>query len=268
MKKNYLIYFFFLTGLYSCSNDDSSNPTTSDSIEKYHFDYMFHNTNALATTSNELVKLTYDKNQRVVKKTGKVLWYGSDSNIIGKFSDEIFEDIDYTKNEAKITLKTTSKEFQLYAYNRTIVFDNQERMAKRYIYSAGDVIKNDTVVYFYNDANQIIATKKGNDKMQNESAQYYYNPAGNLDSIVTKMYDRKNYNYRNVEIFSGYDNAVNPLKKLVIFEDTYLRSLSKNNFAKYQKIGKNIDNSIISKSERTWKLNYDERGNVRFDIYN
>ncbi|TPG43821.1 hypothetical protein EAH81_04520 [Flavobacterium pectinovorum] len=228
---------------------------------------MFHNTNAFATSSDELVNMQYDKDQRVVKKTGKVLWNGSDSSIPGRFSNEIFEDVSYSNGQIKIVLKTTYKEFQLYAYDRTIVLDSKNRMAERWIYSAGDYIKNDTIRYFYNDLDQIIATKKGNSTTQNESAQYYYNPAGNLDSIVTKMYTRTNYDYRNVEVFSDYDNAPNPLKKLVIFEDTYLRALSKNNFTKYQKQGKNIDNSVFSNTKKIWKLNYDARGNVKFDVY-
>ncbi|MBF1098480.1 MAG: hypothetical protein HXL37_09260, partial [Riemerella sp.] len=61
--------------------------------------------------------------------------------------------------------------------------------------------------------------------------------------------------------FSNYDNAENPLKELGIFDEVFIRSLSKNNYRKYQKFSVNFSiplNKIdtVSRQERTWDFKY------------
>ena len=62
-------------------------------------------------------------------------------------------------------------------------------------------------------------------------------------------------------MFSNYDNTENPLKELGIFDEVFIRSLSKNNYRKYQKftVGFSIiSNKIdtISRQEQTWDFGY------------
>ena len=62
-------------------------------------------------------------------------------------------------------------------------------------------------------------------------------------------------------MFSNYDNAENPLKELGIFDEVFIRSLSKNNYRKYQKFSVNFSiplNKIdtVSRQERTWDFKY------------
>jgi len=264
MKEKYLFFMFFFAILYSCSSDENTNFNESN-IGAYHFDYMFHNTNALATSSDQLVYIQYDSNGRITKRTGNILVSAA---LLDIFDNQIYNDISYEKNQIKIELKTTSKEYQLSAYERTIFLDDQNKMVKRCIYSPGNIIQRDTIYYSYNSLNQISETKRSNTSSEIELAKYYYNSAKNLDSIVTNISSKSGtFYYSTIETFKEYDNAPNPLNKLIIFEDTYLRSLSKNNFARYQKRGRNLDGSFISNDEKSWKLKYDDEGNVKFDIY-
>ena len=62
-------------------------------------------------------------------------------------------------------------------------------------------------------------------------------------------------------MFSNYDNAENPLKELGIFDEVFIRSLSKNNYRKYQKFSVRFSiplNKIdtVSRQERTWDFKY------------
>ena len=62
-------------------------------------------------------------------------------------------------------------------------------------------------------------------------------------------------------MFSNYDNAENPLKELGIFDEVFIRSLSKNNYRKYQKFSVNFSiplNKIdtVSRQEQTWNFKY------------
>lgn len=72
---------------------------------------------------------------------------------------------------------------------------------------------------------------------------------------------------KTVEIFSEYDNAENPLKNLVIFEETFFRALSKKNFKRYDKKEYNAVNELIGASFTTWTLLYDSNGKVKFDQF-
>ncbi|OYX26246.1 MAG: hypothetical protein B7Z06_05990, partial [Flavobacteriales bacterium 32-35-8] len=106
-----------------------------------------------------------------------------------------------------------------------------------------------------------------------EDALYYYSN-NNLDSIVTI---RQNYKEqtgiyaptrKSVEIFGNYDNESNPTKNLFMFDETFKRSLSKNNYASYRNsvYTYSIDgvlNSVpSSESGKTWTYAYDEEGNI------
>ena len=103
----------------------------------------------------------------------------------------------------------------------------------------------------------------------------YYNQKNNLDSIITirHSYDEQNNNYaptrKVVEAFSNYDDFQNPLKSLFIFEETFERSLSKNNYGTYKKDEYYFIDEVvilISTNQISHILKYDSKGNVRFDI--
>lgn len=70
-----------------------------------------------------------------------------------------------------------------------------------------------------------------------------------------------------MEHFSEYDNAENPLKNLVIFEETFYRALSKNNFKRYDRKEYNSADELTGTSFRTWTLQYDSNGKVKFDQF-
>ena len=60
-------------------------------------------------------------------------------------------------------------------------------------------------------------------------------------------------------MFSNYDNAENPLKELGIFDEVFIRSLSKNNYRKYQKFSVRfipLNKIDTGRQERAWNFKY------------
>lgn len=70
-----------------------------------------------------------------------------------------------------------------------------------------------------------------------------------------------------VEEFSNYDSAINPIKNLSLFEETFYRSLTNNNFRKYERKEYDVDNNLILFSFKNWTLIYDESGKVKFESH-
>lgn len=57
------------------------------------------------------------------------------------------------------------------------------------------------------------------------------------------------------------------LKNLMIFQETFNRSLSENNYLHYQSEKYNSDNVLIERSEKSWNLSYDDSGYPVFNEY-
>ena len=76
---------------------------------------------------------------------------------------------------------------------------------------------------------------------------------------------------KETQVFSNYDLAQNPFRKLQIFKETFNRSLSKNNFREYRKISgsyhypnNNYNQTPIfypsNDESQNWNLIYDDNG--------
>jgi hypothetical protein len=263
----------------SCSKEESPKETKIESdIQAYNFLYMhydgsiyFSSVPGSVIDNNGNIKLNYDSNGKVIKRIGGLT--PLPSSISGgvesyAFSNGVTDDLIYTNNEIKITRNFPN--CNGCSVETKITLDNQSRIIKKIIYKPYPEIPNDTVFYTYNNLGLIDETLKlkGRISRIREKAKFYYNQKQNLDSIVTKKYydDKPEYS-KQVEIFSKYDNAPNPLKKLILFEDTFFRAISKNNYTNYEKNIYSFDNQLSSKETRNWNFKYDDLGNIKFELY-
>ena len=182
----------------------------------------------------------------------------------------------------------------MYPNLRAIELDNNGLMVKKinnivqHTLSNGDTIYNVLSKDYTYDSEKLLVKTHQTQKLLNYSehsnfpddirsyadASYYYTN-NNLDSIVTIEHDyiEQEHIYipkrKRVETFSNYDNSNNPLKSLFIFEETFKRSLSKNNYRTYKKDEYYfIDEIVIPSSsfQVSHILKYDMNGRIRFDI--
>jgi len=248
----------------SCSTEENESENNIQSYDLSYMDYL----NRYDGSSGS-VKLQYDSQNRIIKRIGGLTplpaSIGFEAYI---FSDEVTEDIVYTNNEIKITRNIPNVNL---FFERKMIVDNKSRIIKKIIYKKAPEV-NDSIFYTYNNLNQIEETLRLSGRPENsetkiyQKAKYYYNQQQNLDSIVTVNFEEQQVTgITTVEKFSDYDNAANPLKKLIIFDETYYRAISKNNYAKYEYVlySKNV---AIQKKTLSYQYKYDKSGNIMYDF--
>ena len=255
--------------MFSCSGEDSiaSETETEYSPQSYHFINMDYPLGmVMSPTLDNLVRIEYNRNNKITKRVGGILYYSAGSGGGTGFADVIYDDVAYVNNEIHINRKISLIDYGVSPFERKLILDNQNRTIKKITYQERVYPYNDTINYFYNSLGQISETFRGDLDLYNEKAKFYYNGNGNLDSIVLKKHYQNDPYYSKIkEVFRNFDNVPNPLKKLIIFEETFNRALSKNNYSKYEKFtyfGNNLTNTEF----RNWTLKYDSSGNVNFNL--
>ena len=267
MKINILLISFILLFFMSCSNEENS---LNNRLESYHFKYMDYPSGmALNLTLDNLVKIHYDYNNKITKRVGGILYLSSGSGFSTMFSDYLYDEVDYSFNQIKIKRKMSLENYSTPTFERILFIDNHNRITKKIIYDqTTHPYTKDTIIYSYDNYGLLTESYKGNLNSYNEKTKYYYNQDRNLDSIVRKKhYGNEPYYDKEKEVFSNYDSALNPLKKLIIFEETFIRALSKNNYAKCEIFKYNGSNNLYWQETKTWDLFYDENGNVNFNLF-
>jgi hypothetical protein len=270
MKKTYLLLSFFLIIL-GCSSDAPDDSENQYHVNAYFFNYMDYpeGVDMSMVHENNLAKITYNNSYHILKRTGGLRSVDPASGFNYIFSDEIYDTITYSENQILVKQKLDSPIFNVPLFERKLFLNHQHRITKKFIYREyyGLSIV-DTVYYNYNSSGKLTESRKGKVDHKTESSKYYFNENNNLDSIVTKKYYFDYLEQKTVELFSDYDNATNPLKNLVIFEETFNRSLSKNNYRKYEvRNYRSVNNFEEESAIKTWSLIYDTQGEVAFDNY-
>lgn len=286
MKKIYLI----ITSLFLiCCSKENDIVVDDNLIKSYHMWYMMDYPSLSLIYPNPddlLIKLEYSNN-KISKRIGDVHVINISSGYGASFANYIYDEVSYRGN--KIIIEKKSSDFNIDPYVRTIELNKDGTMFKKTSYkpvAPGVLTRIDTITtdYFYDSKKLLIktySTKKinyshnDNNLRYYEDALFYYNENRNLDSIVTTRYRLNDFSDNDfvfsqkvVEAFGGYDANKNITKNLNIFEETFIRSLSNNNFRTYRKDTYYGTPLRLSASEgRTWNYIYDSEGNIRFDKY-
>jgi hypothetical protein len=242
MKK--ILFIILIASVFGCSNDDSNTTNSNDLIQNYYYNYMLYPGRILQNNSSDnKVKFEYDSNNSIKKRIGGMTPLDQSTGYDYTFVETIFDQLTYLPNQIFIEKKTTSNIVTVLKFERKLFLDSQNRILKKAVYRENAFPERDTTYYTYN-SNGIL--KESSKTINNEFENYIY--------------------YLN-EIFSEYDNAENPLKNLLIFEETFYRALSKNNFKRYDKREYNPANELTGTSFRTWNFIYDSNGKVKFDQF-
>lgn len=258
----------------SCSTEENESEQDIKSYYAGHISYLRGEFNIPLNATGK-VRLEYDSRNRITKRIGGFDSYLTNSGYYYyyTFRDTNTDDIVYQNNEIKITQTTLG--CVLCVFESKIMLDEKNRMIKKIKYHNNSARLNDTISYTYNNLNQIdeTLTLYGNISKSKprtyDKSKYYYNQKRNLDSIVTFRFDPYLPNLEDeikiVEVFSNYDNAHNPIKKLIIFDENFHKSISANNFTKYE-YRYYLNNQLTERIMRSTSFQYDSAGNVNFDF--
>ncbi|PWK18729.1 hypothetical protein [Xanthomarina spongicola] len=298
-KLTFLSAIVILITSLSCSSDDDYEETAIEPIdnfyiESYHGFYAQYNTH-LSTffNYNNIISFEYDDSNRISKRNGDILYLGSGSGGGGYLHDSLYTDLVYANNKIHLEKKAIPFNGLTVRENETIIeLDAHNRMIKKIRFQENDYPERDTTNYTYSNgklmsfiktSNRVSTSGDWSVRYFEESTLYYTNK--NLDSIVT-IYSGKESSVpytilskKETKHFSGYDSAQNPFRKLQIFEETFNRSLSENNFTEYRETSNDYDypndNYYLTptlgptqeEAFQTWSFAYDENGEWIYDQF-
>lgn len=213
----------------------------------------------------------YDRQKRVMKKTGGFLSISGSTGFNAMFTDKISTSIIYQNDKVTVEDFYNSTQFTIPKNSKYFTLNAQNQITKKQ--SAGINIywyKNDSYFYQNGQLDEIITAlpnmiyDPGNpeDKILSYREKFYYDANGNLAKTeYFKQLAGVDQQKERIRLFQNYDNSPNPFKKLTLLEEYFYRSLSKNNFASYKEYDYQNGKEVL-KSAVDWTFNYNAAGNI------
>lgn len=268
MKQYFL--FLIIIALMGCRNNDKidSDINKNQPITEYNPIYMDYNNIAFFKNFD----LLYGKNVKIEYKGSKIskritdLVFTNNQSIVLPY--KTMDSIWYHNNEINILtvdLKTKAQ----YKYKK--IFLDGSNISKIIVNNNGSI---DTLKFQYRD--KLLDKITVYDKGIKSITKFYFNNKKNIDSAVTKYGDFKpisngDYVYifdasqkqRKKQIFLDFDRTPNPLKNLILFDETFNRSLSNNNYKSYKEYWYDNHNNIAFFTKKKWDFTY-ENNKINF----
>jgi len=249
-----------------CSSEDSPNEPL---VASYFFSYMHYPTDtSFSTSESNQVRITY-KNHRITKRQGGVRGIDSSTGFGGWYSSEISDTVIYSRQKILVEEGRVLPYYTEPSSRTEFILDPQQRIMQRINVNANVIYQShmDTTKYSYTPSGLLYQSRKGKPNLEHEVETFYYDSHDNLVAIITKHYGYGTLLYYTVkETFSEYDDAPNPLKQFFLFKETFLRSLSKNNYMHYEKTQYDYDQNVVAHEERHWVVPH-YQGHILFALY-
>lgn len=129
-----------------------------------------------------------------------------------------------------------------------------------YVYSGSSKIKQIVNYSVYEYQSEKYAYKRS-------VKDFFFNASGNLEKVETRQLLDDGFVIKMItETFGNYDMAQNPFQGLFMFDDTFYRSLSENNFRKYRRQEQDMPNGTLYDTQtKEWVLEYSPANLPLFD---
>lgn len=249
--------FVFCFLLISCRYEDIYY---GKSIEEYDPQYMFFIGGYLPSPANPKVKLTYNHQVEVIRRSGCVLFNGDNS-----FYNDFYEEVTYLPNHTIIELGTDLQ--GTYEHNRKDIFYEGNQISKMIrTRNRPGAEQRDTILFSYHPSGNLLSTIErqwleytGQFALIGTFSKIYFFESGNLAKIEGENLYGAGLKLSILETFENFDNAPNPLKRMIIFDDIFYRALSKNNFTTYT-YKETDENGRAITSRSVKEFNYNENG--------
>lgn len=258
MKK--IFYFLFALSVISCSSDDdivSENQQATADL-KPEKAYAFYTDFPKAPMLSPLNYYTFSyENEKLVKMTGKVQEF---SNVGYLFLSEPYRTLSY--NDNKVELKYSDD-----PYTTVIYTMESDRPKKSELYIYDELVTSKSYTY---ESNKVMIYEDSYNKNREAFTTYFFDSNKNL--IKSEKLEKSggmDIKFTST-IYSDFDNAKNPFKKLVLINDNfYEKSLSANNFRKREAVIQYLPNAANGNIQlppgfdnSQWTYQYDSNGQV------
>ncbi|WP_420400956.1 hypothetical protein [Flagellimonas sp.] len=245
-------------------NGDGPGDTTEQ--EGYLLYYMNYPLGINPPDLLKKVQIEYDAENRIVGRVGGIYDAQVDPAVGFKysFSEKVVDEISHVDNTIIVERKSLDSEIMVPAFKSTFILDEEDKIIQKIIEDS-ELNTKDTLDFEYDPLGRI-QRLVSRDMLLQKEVVFYFNAVSNLDSIVTREYDvEEDESTITKEEFGDYDFTENPLGHLNLFEETFTRSLSRNNYTHYFIC--QWKPSSGSCWERRWTLKNDDSGRVRFDQF-
>jgi|SRR6218665_597492 len=271
MKITTLFLLLPTLAIFSCGSDDDDNAPAENvaGINSYKFYYADHPMGTPQGIGQNNVTVYY-VNERPVKVAGGFLNMDQASGFPYVFDTNHYTEVYYLDYRATIINKLNSTTSTVAENKQIIGFTFDGKMGNKIIFDDNSQ-SSDTIDYHYEN-NLLKAFFRYNRRLKEQSV-VFYDARQNVDSIVTRYpsFDGDQWHFdpessdRKVRSFTNYDDTANPFKPLMIFDETFHRSLSKNNYAKWEEKVYDYDGHIIGGSFMEWTF-IRENGMINFAL--
>lgn len=258
------LFFLFAGCVLLCSCDDDDSQT--DTAGKVYFGHTHQTIMVLLDEdSDHLFRYQFQGN-KIVKRKGGVRPISQNSGFNGLFTDDVRDEVSYEGSFVHIERFLTHPTSSFPPNRMTYLLSQQNQPVWQASFVEGyPASERDTMHYEYVN-NRIHRTWKGH-QQNTVISEYFFSSQNNLDSIVNmSYYEGVEVGSRSVAIFDDYDDKPNPLRKHWLFEDTYFRSLSRNNYRSYYDKQYLLDGTSVIMREVHYDIPY-VNGVIRFDLH-
>lgn len=268
MKIKIAVLFVCLCAIYSCS-DDTPRAAAISGPDSYRFYYMdYPSASSGGEDSDKNVDVIYDSSGNVIKLTGDVSAMDSGSGYSWFFRKDIFKEITYSGNTATMVSKLDSEIFTVLENRQIVEFSSDGKLISKILVNNYDPNYRDTIRYTY-EGNLLKHYELRHNHALSKS-EIYYNAQQNIDSIVTRLPDFSGYfdpqsKKRTVVKFKNYDTTPSPFKRLIMFDETFNRALSANNYAKWSSVTFDVYGEITASASSEWTFTY-QNGLINFSL--
>ncbi|GAB3829436.1 hypothetical protein GCM10028895_44290 [Pontibacter rugosus] len=181
---------------------------------------------------------------------------------------QVIYDVNRTGNAVDVTIRSIGEwkwvvqewHFKMKAENQPdyLIYKQENRQSYdslKYTYSSDGKLAQ--IVCFSVFRNQH-GTSVNKDAVKN----FFFNAEGNLEKVETRLLlNDEKFLTMIIETFEDYDTAINPFQHLFMFDNTFYRSLSKNNFRKFRSQKLDVRSGADTGSYGwNWTLEYNEQG--------
>lgn len=246
--------------LASCSDD----PEPIQPLQSYDISYMFY-AESIVPHPDKLVTIEFSPSGKVVKRVGGLLGLNPASGYLYQFTEDIYDEATVDGNCTILTEKENIDDFELSDPNeRKIFFDGDkiDFIARRSA-QPGDYIRYDSTFFVY-EGNRIDKTVRRNWVEDVTGVYFNYEEVKYFtyyrENVVKIQGSRRSYTgtvtMTTLETFDQFDQAPNPTKALILFDEVFYRSLSKNNFSEYRFQRWNRFDVLVDSYTLAWDLHY------------
>ena len=230
--------FFFLAtviGLYACQKSSNNPAGTIHKFDSISRGYLTGFTNIFTGIGPYSPETFYYKyaGDRFSLRMGGFTQFAYSGGYYSVFTPLRYDTVIYDAGSIMVVAESTGNGI-LYKQVDTVYYRVSNNMPQTKIYYDRMALAYDTTLYYYSPDQKLTRSIEDFNGTVYEKT-YAYSPAGNVETIEGKITARSSGNvlYTSRETFGDYDNTPNPLKAYWLWDESFERSLSQNNFRAY-----------------------------------